>query len=74
MVRYRQIAKEVSKILMAEERWLPMREVADLLHISYDKLSRLVRQKAIQAQDDILDQRVKLVEVNEVKRVFRIKQ
>lgn len=58
---------------MNTEQWLPMKEVAEMLNISYDKLSRLVRQKAIQTQDDILDQRVKLVEVNEVKKVFRIK-
>jgi hypothetical protein len=58
---------------MPEEQWLPMREVAEMLHISYDKLSRLVRQKAIQSKNDILDQRVKLVEVSEVKRVFRLR-
>jgi len=56
-----------------DQQWLPMREVADMLNISYDKLSRLVRQKVIQTQSDVLDQRTKLVEVNEVKRVFRIK-
>lgn len=56
-----------------EQQWLPMREVADMLNISYDKLSRLVRQKVIQTQSDVLDQRTKLVEVNEVKRVFRIR-
>ncbi len=58
---------------MNTEQWLPMRDVAEMLNISYDKLSRLVRQKAIRTQDDILDQRVKLVEVSEVKKVFRIK-
>ena len=49
-----------------------MKEVATLLNISYDKLSRLVRQKVIKTQDDILDQRVKLVEVEEVKKIFRL--
>lgn len=58
-------------MLAIDEEWLPMREVAKMLNISYDKLSRLVRQKIIQTRDDVLDQRVKLVEVNEVKKVFR---
>ena len=57
---------------METERWLPMKEVATLLNISYDKLSRLVRQKVIKTQDDVLDQRVKLVEVEEVKKIFRL--
>jgi hypothetical protein len=58
---------------ITEEQWMSMKETALLLKISYNKLSRLVRQKAIRTQDDVLDQRAKLVEVNEVKRVFRIK-
>jgi hypothetical protein len=57
---------------MNTEQWLPMREVAETLHISYDKLSRLVRQKVIKTQSDVLDQRIKLVEINEVKRIFRM--
>jgi hypothetical protein len=56
-----------------DEQWLPMREVAEMLGISYDKLGRLVRRREIRSQDDPLDQRVKLVEVNEVKRIFRIR-
>ena len=58
--------------MMNTEQWLPMKEVAEMLNISYDKLSRLVRQKIIKTQDDVLDQRVKLVEVEQVKRVFRL--
>ena len=58
---------------MNSEQWIPMKEAAAILNISYDKLSRLVRQKAIHTQEDVLDQRAKLVELNEVKRVFRLK-
>ncbi len=58
---------------MNTEQWLPMTDVADMLHIPYEKLSRLVRQKEIETRDDVLDKRVKLVEINEVKKVFRLK-
>ena len=55
------------------EQWLPMNEVAEMLKISAYKLSRMAQKGAIRTQPDILDARVKLVELNEVKRVFRIK-
>lgn len=55
------------------EQWVPMKEAAEMLNISYDKLGRLVRRREIRSQDDPLDQRVKLVEINEVKRIFRIR-
>lgn len=66
---HRIIQKEAA---MGPEQWLPMREVAEKLNISYDKLSRLVRQKVIRTQNDVLDQRKKLVEINEVKHIFRL--
>ena len=53
-----------------EEQWLPMREVANLLGIRYDKLARLARQNTIRSKDYPLDQRVRLVEVNEVRKIF----
>lgn len=56
-----------------EEQWMNMGETAKLLNISYNKLSRLVLQKAIRTQEDILDQRAKLVNVEEVKRIFKRK-
>lgn len=66
-------AKGVKNMENIQEEWLPMRDVADMLKISYYKLSRLVAQNQISSQDDVLDRRVKLVEVNEVKRVFRLR-
>jgi len=55
-----------------EEQWLPIKEVAKMLNIRADKLARLARQKTIRSKDYPLDMRVKLVEVNEVKRLFEI--
>lgn len=56
------------------EEWLPMRDVAEQLKISYYKLQRLVDRGEISSKPDTLDRRVKLVEISEVKRVFRIKE
>ena len=56
--------------MSTEEQWLPMREVANLLGIRYDKLARLARQNTIRSKDYPLDQRVRLVEVNEVRKIF----
>lgn len=55
------------------EDWRPMKEVAELLDISYYKLQRLVDRGTVSSKEDSLDRRVKLVNVEEVKRVFRIK-
>lgn len=58
---------------MAEaERWLPMRQAADELNIPYHTLQRLVSQNKIQSKNDLLDSRVRLVEINEVKRAFKV--
>jgi hypothetical protein len=53
-----------------DEQWLPMREVAKMLDIRYDKLARLARQNTIRSKDYPLDQRVRLVELNEVKKMY----
>lgn len=56
-----------------EEQWLPMKDVAKMLNIPDYKLSRVAQKGSIQMKPDPVDGRVKLVEVNEVKRIFRIK-
>jgi hypothetical protein len=56
-----------------EEQWLPMKEVAKALGIPDYKLSRVAQKGSIQMRPDPIDGRVKLVEINEVKRIFRIK-
>jgi len=55
------------------EEWMSMKQAAEKLGISYDKLSRLVRKRAITTKTDIVDERVKFVEIGEIKRVLRIK-
>jgi DNA-binding MarR family transcriptional regulator len=56
-----------------EEQWLPMKEVAKILNIPDYKLSRVAQKGSIKTKPDPVDGRVKLVEVSEVKRIFRIK-
>jgi hypothetical protein len=56
--------------MTTEEQWLPMRDVAKLLDIRYDKLARLARQNTVRSKNYPLDQRVRLVEVNEVRKMF----
>ncbi len=57
---------------MSAEQWIPMKQAAEMLNIDYEKLSRLVRQKEIKTKSTPLDRRSKLVEVNEVKRLFNL--
>jgi hypothetical protein len=52
------------------EEWLPMREVAKRLNISYGALSRLVSLGKLPSRTSDIDRRVRLVEVNQVKRKF----
>jgi len=58
----------------SNEQWLPMREVAERLKLSQYKLSRMAQKGAIRTKPDILDARIKLVELGEVRRVFRLDQ
>jgi hypothetical protein len=62
------IDKEVH--MMNTEQWLPIHEVARLLDIKKDKLARLAREQAIRSKTNPLDKREKLIEVNEVKRLY----
>ncbi len=55
------------------EEWVSVKEAADRLNISYWKLLRLADRGAIRTQENVLDRRQKLVEINEIKRVFNIK-
>ena len=52
------------------EEWLPMREVAKRLNISYGALSRLVALGKLPSRTSDIDRRVKLVEINQVKKKF----
>jgi hypothetical protein len=57
---------------MTTEEWVTMREAATRLKISYNKLSRLVALGEIQTKSRKLDRRVRLVEINEVKKIFEL--
>ena len=57
---------------MQNQVWLPMKEAAERLGISYYKLIRMVDRGKIQTMPDDLDRRVRLVNLEEVKKVFRI--
>jgi excisionase family DNA binding protein len=57
---------------MQNQVWLPMKEAAKRLGISYYKLIRMVDRGKIQTMPDDLDRRVRLVNLEEVKKVFRI--
>ena len=57
------------------EEWVSMREAASRLKtegfkISPNKVSRLASRNKIRTQEDPLDERVKLVELNELRALF----
>lgn len=57
------------------EEWVSMREAASRLKaegfkISPNKVSRLASRDKIRSQEDPLDERVKLVELNELRALF----
>jgi hypothetical protein len=56
-------------------KWVPMREAAAILKaegfkISPNTISRLASRGTIQAKDDPVDARVRLVELDELRRLF----
>ena len=56
-------------------KWVPMREAAAILKaegfkISPNTVSRLANRGAIQAKDDPVDARVRLVDLDELRRLF----
>jgi DNA-binding MarR family transcriptional regulator len=53
---------------MGNEQWVTMTEAAEALGITPTQVSRLAKKGAIRAEADALNQRVKLVELNEVTR------
>jgi predicted XRE-type DNA-binding protein len=55
---------------MGTEQWVTMTEAAEALGITPTQVSRLAKKGAIRAEADALNQRVKLVELNEVRRVL----
>lgn len=59
----------------AKEEWVSMREAASRLRaegfkVSPNKVSKLANRNKIRAQEDPLDERVRLVELNELRALF----
>ena len=54
------------------EQWVPMRDAAKILKVSYYKLSQLVTAGLIESRDNIRDKREKLVNLEQAKQVLEI--
>jgi hypothetical protein len=54
------------------EQWVSMKEAANQLKISYYKLIRMVDRGTIQTKQDDLDRRIRLVNIEEVRKIFRL--
>lgn len=52
------------------EEWVTIKEAAVRLRIGRNKISRLVNKGTIQTQDNPLDARVRLVNLNELRAIF----
>ena len=55
---------------MPDEEWVTMSEAANRLGVSVSQISRLAQRGEIKAEADRLNKRVKLVDFNEVRRLF----
>jgi hypothetical protein len=58
-----------------QEEWMPMSDAAFQLRsegydVSPSKLSRLANRKSIKTEKDPLDERVRLVDINELRTLF----
>jgi hypothetical protein len=74
MVRYVNQAQTITKeVPMPQgEQWVSMREAANITGVSYFRIQRMADRGKLQTKEDELDRRLRLVNVEEVKRVFRV--
>ena len=61
------------------QRWVPMREAATILkaegfRVSPNTISRLANRGTIQTKDDPIDARVRLVDLDELRRLFAFRR
>ncbi len=54
------------------EQWIPMRDAAKLLRVSYYKISQLVNSGDLDTRENIRDKRAKLINMEQAKRVLGI--
>lgn len=55
---------------MANEQWVTMSEAAAELNVPVAQISRLAKRGEIRSEDDAVNKRVRLVELNQVRAVF----
>jgi hypothetical protein len=53
------------------EEWVPIQEAADRLKVRRNKISRLASRGVIQTRENPLDARVRLVNLNELRTLFK---
>lgn len=53
------------------EEWVTIQEAADRLDIKRNKISRLASRGVIQSRENPLDARVRLVDLNELRALFK---
>lgn len=53
------------------EEWVTIQEASDRLGIKRNKISRLASRGVIQSRDNPLDARVRLVDLNELRALFK---
>lgn len=54
----------------SEPQWMSMRQAARRLGVSPNKISRLAEKNRIKTRDNPLDERVRLVDFNELQALF----
>jgi DNA-binding MarR family transcriptional regulator len=58
----------------AMSTWVAMKEAAEALGVSQSKISRLASKGKIQTQEDPFDERVRLVDLEELQRMFNVRR
>jgi hypothetical protein len=64
---------------MPGEEWMSIKEASTRLlaeypekNITYPRLLRLVQKGTLETKEDVLDARIKLINIEEVKKLYRI--
>ena len=57
-------------MMATKEKWVSMKEAAEELNISPSRVSRLAEIGAIQTKSSIINRKIKLVNVEEIRRLL----
>ncbi len=55
------------------DQWVTMSQAAQMLGIQYNRITRLAAKGKIETRLNILDERVKLVNLEELRQIFNIR-